>query len=345
VAGPTRAMRFLFVTAFCASLVPARPSYAQTPEQFYRGRTVIILVGVAPGGSFDMYARLAARHLGNHIPGHPTVIVENKSGAGGMAALNYFYNAAPSDGTVLDIVPPALALTEALKPSELPYDARKLNWVGRLTSINQVFYTWHTSPTKTLADLQRRETLTAGTGPDADSVVFTALMNDLAGTKFKVINGYNETAAAMLALERGEVEGVIRPWEGMRAGRERDWLAHGAINLVAQFALQRRSDLPEVGAVAELLKTDQERDILRLFLSANDIGRAFALGPGVPADRVNVMQSAFEDMLSDADFRADAEKLQLSLDPAPAAALAKRTSETLDAPPIVIEMAQKYYPR
>jgi tripartite-type tricarboxylate transporter receptor subunit TctC len=328
-----------------ATLIPTDTGRAQNQERFYEGKTAIILVGVAPGGSFDLYARLVARHLGNQIPGHPAIVVENKSGAGGMTALNYFYNVAPQDGTVLDIVPPAVALTQALKPGELPYDARKLNWLGRLTSINQVFYTWHTSPTKNLVDLQRRETLTAGTGPDADSVVFTALLNDLAGTKFKVINGYNETAAAMLALERGEVEGVIRPWEGMQAGREQDWLAQGKINLVAQFAMKRRSDLPQVGAVNELLKTDEQHDILRLFLSANDIGRSFATGPAVPADRVAILQSAFRDMLNDAVFLADAANLKLSLNPAPAAALAKRTAETLDAPPAIIDIARKFYPR
>jgi tripartite-type tricarboxylate transporter receptor subunit TctC len=319
-------------------------AFAQTPAQFYEGRAVMMLVGVAPGGSFDLYARLAARHLGTHIPGHPTIVVQNRSGAGGMAAFNYFYSAAPKDGTVLDIVPPAIALSQALKSSQVQYDARKLNWVGRMTSLNQVFYTWRTSPTKTLADLKLRETLTAGTGPDADSVVFTTLMNDLAGTRFKIINGYNETAAAMLAMERGEVEGVIRPWEGMRAGREKDWLANGSINLVAQFAVQRHPDLPQVGAVDELLTTDQQHRILRLFLSANEIGRALALPPGVPADRVGTMQTAFEEMMRDPDFLHDAEKLQIALNPAPAEALARRTADTLDVPHAVIETARRYYP-
>ena len=336
-------MRFA-VAAFCAGLVAANPACAQAQGQFYRGRTLIILVGVAPGGSFDLYARLLARHFGDHVPGHPSVVVQNKSGAGGMTAFNYLYNVAPRDGTVLDIVPPAIALSQALKSSEPQYDARKLSWLGRLTSINQVFYTWHSSATKTLADLQRRDTLTSGTGPDADSVVFTTLMNDLAGTRFKLINGYNETAAAMLALERGEVEGVVRPWEGMRAGPERDWLARGEINLVAQFGLARHPDLPQVGAVSELIKTDRDREILRLFLSANDIGRSFALGPEVPADRIEVLRSAFQAMLTDPAFLADADKLQLSLNPAPAEVLAERTFATLDAPPGAIKLARKYYP-
>jgi hypothetical protein len=174
--------------------------------------------------------------------------------------------------------------------------------------------------------------------------MFTTLMNDLAGTKFKIINGYNETAAAMLALERGEVEGVIRPWEGMRAGREKDWLANGSINLVAQFAVQRHPDLRGVGAVDELLTTDQQHRILRLFLSANEIGRALALPPGVPADRVRTMQTAFEEMMRDPDFLHDAEKLRIALNPAPAEVLVRRTADTLDAPLAVIETARRYYP-
>lgn len=341
---PASALHLLALAALGTSLITAGPTCARAQEQFYRGRTLIILVGVAPGGSFDLYARLLARHLGKHIPGRPSIVVQNRSGAGGMTATNYLYNVAPRDGTVLDIVPPAIALTQTLKSSEPRYDARKLNWIGRLTSITQVFYTWHNSPTKTLADLVRRDTLTAGTGPDADSVVFTALLNDLAGTKFKVINGYNETAAAMLALERGEVEGVVRPWEGMKAGPERDWLTNAQINLVAQFAMQRLPELPRVSAVSELLTAEDELEILRLFLSANDIGRSFALGPDVPADRIEVLRSAFQAMLRDPDFLADADGLQLSLNPASAAALAERTAQTLDAPPDALKVARRYYP-
>lgn len=314
-------------------------------ESFYRGKTVIILVGVAPGGSFDLYARLVARHLSDHVAGKPAVIVENMSGAGGLTAFSYLCNVAPRDGTVIEIVPPAIALTQTLKPEDAPCDVRALNWIGRLTPINEVFYTWHTSPTKTLADLLRRETLTAGTGPDAGSTTLTTLLNDLVGTKFKLINGYNETAAAMLAVERGEVEGVIRPWEGMKAGREQEWLAHDDINLVAQFAMERSPELPQVGAVGELLKTDRQRRIYRLFLSPNDIGRSLTLGPGVPAPQVAAMRTAFADMLRDPQFLADAAKLKMALDSAPADLLVKRSAETLDAPPDVKVTAKQYYPR
>jgi tripartite-type tricarboxylate transporter receptor subunit TctC len=331
------------VALLAATLVNPRCAAAQ--DSFYRGKTVIILVGVAPGGSFDLYARLVARHLSDHIAGKPAVIVENKSGAGGLTAFSYLCNVAPRDGTVIEIVPPAIALTQTLKPEDAPCDVRALNWIGRLTPINEVFYTWHTSPTKTLADLLRRQTLTAGTGPDAGSTILTTLLNDLVHTKFKLINGYNETAAAMLAVERGEVEGVIRPWEGMKAGREQEWLAHGEINLVAQFAMERSPELPQAGALGELLKTNRQRRLFRLFLSPNDIGRSFTLGPEVPAPQVATMRTAFSDMLRDPQFLADAAKLKMALDPAPANLLAKRSAETLDAPPDVIVTAKQYYPR
>jgi tripartite-type tricarboxylate transporter receptor subunit TctC len=338
-------VRLAVVAALVCAMGLANPRRAAGQESFYRGKTVIILAGVAPGGSFDLYARLVARHLGDHIAGRPTIIVENKSGAGGLTAFSYLCKVAPPDGTVLEIVPPAIALTQALKPADAPCDVRALNWIGRLTPINEVFYTWHTSPTKTLADLQRRQTLTAGTGPDAGSTILTTLLNDLVGTKFKLINGYNETAAAMLAVERGEVEGVIRPWEGMKAGREQAWLGHGDINLVAQFAIERSPELPRVGAVGELLKTDRQREILRFFLSPNDIGRSFTLGPGVPAPRVAIMRTAFAGMVRDPQFLADAAKLKMNLNPASANELAKRSAETLDAPPDVVATARRYYPR
>ena len=179
-----------------------------------------------------MYARLAVNHLGDHIPGLSAIVVQNRSGAGGMSALNYLYNVAPKDGTVLDIIPPALALSQVLRPAELQYDAAEAE-LARTAHLAQrgLLHVAHL-PTRTMADLLRRETVTAGTGPDADSTVFTTLLNDLAGTRFKIINGYNETAAAMLAVERGEVEGALRPWEGMKAGRERDWLANDRFNLV-----------------------------------------------------------------------------------------------------------------
>lgn len=323
----------------------ANPRCAAAQDPFYRGKTVVVLVGVAPGGSFDLYARLVARHLGDHIAGKPAVIVENKSGAGGVTAFSYLCNVAPRDGTFIEIVPPAIALTQALKPADAPCDARTLNWIGRLTPINEVFYTWHTSPTRTLADLLRRQTLTAGTGPDAGSTILTTVLNDLVGTKFKLINGYNETSAAMLAVERGEVEGVIRPWQGMKAGREQEWLAHGDINLVAQFGMERSPQLPQVGSLGELLKTERQREIFRLFLSPNDIGRAFTLGPEVPAPQVATMRAAFAAMLRDPQFLADAAKLKISLNPAPVDLLAERTAETLDAPPDVIATAKRYYPR
>jgi tripartite-type tricarboxylate transporter receptor subunit TctC len=272
---------------------------AEAADPFYKGKTLTILVGVGPGGSFDLYARLAARHLSDFIPGHPNIVVQNMPGAGGLTAVNYLAGVAPRDGTELEIMPPAIGLVQLLGRSGVHYDARKFAWIGRLTSITQVFYTWRTSPTKSLSDLLTRETTLGGTGPSADSTVFAKLMNDLLGTKFEVVQGYNDTGSVMLAMQRGEVEGIVRPWEGMKSGQERNWMADGQINLIAQYSLERHRELPQVPAIYELAKTDSQKRMLRLFLTLETIGRSFAFGPETPEDRVVIVRTAFQTMLKD----------------------------------------------
>jgi tripartite-type tricarboxylate transporter receptor subunit TctC len=265
------------------------------------------------------------------------------SGAGGLTALNTMVQVQPKDGTVMDVVPPSLALVQVLGQPGLQYDARALNWIGRLTSITQVFYTWERSQTKTLADLKTRETLIGGTGPAADSTVFSNLLNGLVGTRFKVIQGYNETAATMLAMERGEIDGTLRPWEGMKSGQERGWIAEGKINMVAQYGTPRHPELPNVGSVYELATNDGQRRILDLFLASTRIGRALAMGPGIPPERVQAVQTAFAAMLKDPAFMADAEKLNMAVTPASGDELAAITAATFKVTPEEIAIAKKYY--
>jgi tripartite-type tricarboxylate transporter receptor subunit TctC len=230
-----------------------------------------------------------------------------------------------------------------LGQSGLQYDAKKFNWIGRLTPITQVFYTWHSSKTKTLSDLKAHDTLIAGTGPTADSTVFSNLLNDLVGTRFKVIQGYNETAASVLAMERGEVDGTLRPWEGMRSGRERKWRAEGKINLVMQFVKERHTELPNVGSVYELAKTDQQRRILDFFLASTRIGRSLAMAPGVPAARVAAVRKSFTDMVKDPAFIADAKKLNISVTPGSSEELTAIVAGIFNAGAHEIELAKKYY--
>ena len=331
-----------FGLAMACLIIPMTASVAQTPGEFYRGKTISILVGVAPGGSFDLYARLAARHLGSHVPGQPQVVVKNMAGAGGLTALNYLAQVAPRDGTTLNMPPPALALMQLLGQNGIQYDVRRFNWVGRLTSISQVFYTWGSSPTKSLADLRSRNTTLGGTGATADATTFANLLNDLVGTQFRIIQGYNDTGSVMLAMERGEVEGTIRPWEGMKSGRERVWMAEKQINLVTLIATERHPELPDLPAVMELASTEQQRRMLRLFFSVANIGRSLTLAADVPQERVAILRAAFNSMLKDPAFLEDARRQDTPITPATGDDVSAMIETAFQSTPQEIEVARKY---
>ncbi|MGH6767916.1 MAG: Bug family tripartite tricarboxylate transporter substrate binding protein [Xanthobacteraceae bacterium] len=338
-------MRVKFKFAAClpavlAALIAANTAVAQTPEQFYRGKTITMIIGFAVAGSLDAYGRLAARHLGNHIPGRPTIVVQNMPGASGLTAANYLYHVAAKDGTVLGVVHPnsAFAQVIGLRPS-IKYDARKFNWVGRLTSSTSVFYTWHTSATKTLADLMRRETVVGGIGPLTDGAIFSRMTNHVLGTKIKVIQGYKGTAAANAAMEGGELEGLFNTWEGMKSFNA-DWIRDKKINLVAQYVTARHPELPDVPAIIETAKTDEQRQVIRLFLSVGEIGRHVLLPPDVPADRVAAIRAAFVAMLKDPAFLADAKKAKLELNPLDGAGLQQINVDTFNVSAQVVATAQ-----
>jgi tripartite-type tricarboxylate transporter receptor subunit TctC len=314
---------------------------AQSPEQFYSGKTVTVIVGFAVAGSLDAYGRLAARHLGNHIPGRPAVVVQNMPGASGLTAANHLYHVAPKDGTVLGVIHPnsAFAQVISLRPT-IKYDARKFNWIGRLTSSTSVFYTWHTSATKTLADLLRRETVVGGIGPLTDGAIFSRMTNHVLGTKIKMIQGYKGTAAANVAMEAGELEGLFNIWEGMKS-LNADWIRDKKVNLVAQFVTARHSELPNVPAIIEAAKTDEQRQVVRLFLSTGEVGRHVMMPPDVPADRVAAMRAAFVAMLKDPAFLAEAKKLKMELNPLDGEGLQKVNVNTFNVSPQAIATAQR----
>jgi tripartite-type tricarboxylate transporter receptor subunit TctC len=325
--------KFRFVAcplAVLATVVLAGSARAQTPEQFYRGKTINMIVGFDVGGSLDAYGRLAARHLGNHIPGHPAVVVQNMPGASGLTAANHLYHVAARDGTVLGVVHPnsAFAQVIGLRPA-INYDARKFIWVGRLTSSTSVFYTWHTSATRMLSDLMVRETVIGGIGPLTDGAILSRMSNQVLGTKIKVIQGYKGTAAANAAMEKGELEGLFNIWEGMKS-LNAAWIRDKKINLVVQYVAKRHPELPNVPAILEIAKNDEQRQVIHLFLSAGEIGRHILLPPGVPGDRVAAIRTAFVAMLKDPAFLADAKKAKMELNPLDGAALQQINVDTFN---------------
>ncbi len=249
--------------------------------EFYKGRNLSLIIPNAPGGSFDLYARLVADNIGRFIPGHPAIVPQNMPGAGGMQAANYLTSIAPRDGSVMSVLVPNITLAQVLGVQAVAYDTRKLNWIGRIIATTSTLFTWHTSATKTLSDLKTRETLIATTGAVTQAEINSTLLNGVVGTRLKMIRGYKGSAEAALAVERGEADGTLMPWEFLKAAHA-DWIAEGKITIVARFVRRPIADRPDVPSVYELAQTQEQRSVLGLFLGSDEMGHPIAMPPGVP---------------------------------------------------------------
>ena len=337
---PVRLMTGLLLGLAAMTLSVA--AQAQGVADFFRGKSIALIIPNAPGGSFDLYGRLVARHLGKHIPGQPTLVPQNMPGASGMIAGNWLFGIAPQDGTAMGILIPNIAIAQVIGMPEIKYDVRKYNWIGRIVAPTATLFTWHTSGTKTVADLRNRETVIASTGPLSQAEITSQMMNGLAGTKFKIIQGYKGTTDAILAMERGEVEAGIFPWTFMKLSHP-DWLAQGKVNVVAPYTRSPIADLPNVPTIFELAQTEDLRGVFNLFFGPDEIGQPLALPPNVPAERVEAIRRAFDVMIKDPDYLADAEKQQLALTPATWQELEKSVADAFKATPDQIAVAKKFF--
>jgi tripartite-type tricarboxylate transporter receptor subunit TctC len=312
------------------------PARADAVADFYRGKTVKIVVGFGVGGGYDIYARLAAEHLGRFIPGYPTMIVENMPGGGGVRAASFLHAAAPKDGTVLGVIVQAIAFDSVLGNLPGKIDAGTYTFIGRLTSNVEAQFTWHTSKTKSLEDAKRQEVVVAATGATSPSTIVPRMLNETVGTKFKIVQGYPGTAEAALAMERGEVEGMMQSLESLQSAKP-DWLTEKKINFIWQLALKPHPDFPDVPAVGQLGDTPEEQGMLRLIAGTADIGRSLVAPPEVPAERVAALRSAFQAMIADPGFRAAAKARNTPLDPATGEALQEIVAAAMRTPPAVVE--------
>ena len=322
----------------CAVLSSA--AHAQ-PRVDFTGKTVTIISSFGAGGGYTTYADLLARHLGVQLPGRPSVIVKTMPGAGGLNGTNYLANVAPRDGTVLGVVPQTVAIAQALGEAGVRYDVRAFNWIGRVNSNVEVQQTWHTSPVKSIADARTHEAILAGTGPQSSSVVFPRILDAMFGMKFRVVAGYEGVNMATLAMERGEVDGVLRPWAVTKTVRP-EWLRDRKLNLLVQYGVARHAELGSVPAVVELAETATEREILTLFASGSDIGRAVVAPPGVAPAMVAALRAAFTAALDSPAFRNEAQASGIDLDPLAGNGLQELISRAVDVVPQAVDAARKY---
>jgi tripartite-type tricarboxylate transporter receptor subunit TctC len=319
-------------------LLPTAPAGAQSPAEFYKGKTVELYIAYSVGGGYDLYARLLARHLGKHIPGNPTVVPKNMEGAGGLRLANWLYQAAPRDGTVIGATSRSVAFENILGNRAAQYDASKFTWIGSANDEVSVCVAWHTSGVARFEEALAKELTVGSTGVADDTYQFPRLVNNVLGTKFKIITGYPGGNDVSLALERGEVGGRCGwSWSSVKSIRA-SWIAEKKLNLLMQFSLAKHPDLPHVPLIMDLARTDVERQMFRLIFARQTMGRPYQGPPGVPADRLGALQQAFMDTMKDRDFLAEADKAQFEITPVSGAAIEKLVAEAHKTPP---EVAQK----
>ncbi len=317
---------------------------AEPVEQFFARRTVTIVIGYTAGGSYDLYGRMVARHLGKHVPGQPTVIAQNMPGAGSLKAANYLYELAPKDGTALGVIVESAALEQALANPAVQYDAGKFTYVGRVATSNNIFMQWHTAKVQSLEDAKRMETSLAGTGPGSIAETVPRLLNAVIGTKFKLISGYPASTEAMLAMERGEVDGASSSWAAVKVGKQA-WLRENKIKIILQTTPERIAELPQAPSLGEIGDTPEDKQVFALYASGSAIGRSLLGPPGIPAERAQALRTAFQAMVKDPDFVAEIQRLSVDLDPMPGEQLERLVAQTLNTPAAVRERAKGAFGR
>ena len=319
--------------ALLVVLAAAAPAVAQQEEAqaFFRGKTLRLIVGIAVGSGYDINARLLARHMAAHIPGQPTIIVQNQPGAGSLAMTNALYHTGPFDGTVMGASFNGMPTTPLLQPTGARFDPVKLNWLGSTNRETQVMYVWHTAHAQVLEDARAREIVMGGQAPGSTQFDYPVLANKLFGFKFKVVTGYESTPKIHLAMESGEVHGTIANWSTLKAINT-DWITDKKVRILAQWALQKNAELPDIPLFMDLAKTDSERDALRLMLARLEYGRPFFLPPDVPVARVEALRRAFDATMKDPAYLAEADKLKIDVEPLSGEAVAAMVEQVSRTP-------------
>lgn len=305
------------------------PASTQTVEEFYRGRTVQIVVSSTAGGGYDAIARSFARHMPQHLAGAPTMVVKNMPGAGGITAANYVYNTAPRDGSLFASVHQGVPFQPLFGEKQARYDPMKFSWIGNAASEVGVIFVWNTSKIQSLPDAQNRETVVAATDGGSTTAFTYRFMNGLVGTKFKIITGYPGSAESFLALEKGEVEGFFTMWNSLKS--RGNLVKDKLVRVITQIALEPSPELEGIPLASTFVKNDDDRKAIDLAVAPNTLGRPYIAPPELPADRLAALRKAFVDTSKDAEFQADIKKQRLEVSVKTgeeALALLKRIYET-----------------
>jgi tripartite-type tricarboxylate transporter receptor subunit TctC len=312
------------------------PAVADPVAEFYAGKRLSLVIGYGVGGGYDLYARTFARHLGEHLPGKPTVVPQNMPGAGSRRAANWLYNAAPRDGTVIATLGQNTPTDQVLGEAGVQFDVRRFNWIGNFTVANNTFAVWHATGVRRLADARGKELAIGATGASSPSVLYPQLANNLFGTRFKIITGYRGGGDINLAMERGELDGRgSNSWSSWKSTRP-EWVRDGKIHVLFQVGPRREPDLPDAPLLVELARTEEQRQVLALVSGDVAVGRPIVAPPDVPAERVAALRKAFDDTVNDPRFVADAAQQKLDLSPIGGEELQRIVTGMVALPPEVV---------
>ena len=323
------------------AVLSAQPAPADEVADFYRGKSAALYLGYPPGGAYDIYARLIGRHLTRHMPGNPQFILRYKPGAASLNLVNELYNVLPRDGSVIGMFARSVALSRLLGREGTNYDPVALNWIGSANNEVSICAVWHGVGVRTIEDFMARPLVFAANAPGAESDVYPNILNNLIGTRFKVVAGYPGVNDLTLALERGEADARCGwSWGAVKAAKP-DWLREKKIYIAVQFATAKHPELPDVPLVTELARNDQQRAALDLILTQQVMGRPFAAPPNVPPARVAALRQAFVRTIKDPEFLADADKLALEISLVDGETLQAMVERMFQAPRDVIEAARR----
>ena len=320
-------------------LLTSVPVAAAQPQPF-AGKTVSMVIGFGPGGGYDLWGRTVGRYIGKHLPGNPGVVPQNMPGAGSFVAASHIYNVAPKDGTVMGIIARDVALGPLTGAPGARFDATKFSWLGSPTTEHNVCIAYHTAPVKSADDLRDKQLILGDTGPGTGTRSYPKVLNDLLGTKFKLVGGFRSSADVFLAMERGEVEGICESLDSI-VNRRPDWISGKTVNVLLQGGVAPHPSLKGVPFVLDLARNADERQMLEFLYAGQGIGRPFVAPPDLPPERLKMLRDAFNATMKDADFLADAKKGKLDVEPEDGEHLAALIAKIYATPKPIVERVGK----
>jgi len=327
------------IVSALALVVVAGLACAAGVEDFYKGRNITLVIGYSVGGGYDAYARLLGRYFGKHIPGSPAIVPEQMTGAGSLRSANFIYSVAAKDGSVFGTFSRSMGISPLVDKAE--FDSRKFTWLGSVTDDNTICVTWNTSPIKSWDDFLTKPSKFGGEGAGSDPDIWTLLYKNVFGAKARLVSGYPGTNDVVLAMERGEIDGLCGiSWSTIKT-RHPEWLPSHLVNIIVQAALKKEPEIATVPLATDLAKIPEQLQIIKLLLVSQAMARPFAAPPDIPADRKAALIAAFDATMKDTDFLTEAQKLSFDVRPVNATTIDAMLAEVYQTPKDVIARAAK----